>query len=381
MNQQKKIICVFGTRPEAIKMAPLVLALKKEPRFVTKVVLTAQHRQMLDQVMELFEIQPDHDLNIMLDGQSLYHVSTKVLTGIGQILQEEKPDLLLVHGDTTTTCMAALAGYYEKVPVGHVEAGLRSFDKHNPFPEEINRVITDNLCDIFFAPTASSKQNLLKANIKKNVFITGNTVIDALLHVAKKRHSAAILKKVAPKARVMLVTVHRRENWGTPLANICKALATLADSFPDIEIILPVHPNPHVKNTVYGLLARHHKIHLCEPLDYPDLVSVLKSAHLVLTDSGGLQEEAPALAKPVLVMRKVTERPEAVEAGTARIVGTETRDIVRTVTRLLESKKDYTAMANAVNPYGDGSACKRIVESIKWYFGMTKRKPSEFNAK
>ncbi|MFC1546520.1 non-hydrolyzing UDP-N-acetylglucosamine 2-epimerase, partial [bacterium] len=359
MKQKKKIILIFGTRPEAVKMAPLVLALKKDKAFTTKVILTAQHRHMLDQVMELFKIKSDYDLNIMLQSQSLYHIASRALTGVGEILKKEKPDLILVHGDTSTTLYAGIAGYYEKVPVGHVEAGLRSNDKHNPFPEEINRLLTDALCDLYFAPTKSSKKNLIKENIDKDkIFITGNTVIDALFHTAKTNHESKLLKKIDKNKKLILATVHRRENWGSPLKNICRAFNELAQR-SNAQFILPVHPNPLVKDTVHKMLGKNRNIILVKPMDYIDLVSVMKRAYIVLTDSGGIQEEAPALGKPVLVLRKVTERPEAVKAGTAKVIGTNTADITKNVEKLLKDKAFYTKMANAVNPYGDGKACAR----------------------
>jgi UDP-N-acetylglucosamine 2-epimerase (non-hydrolysing) len=381
---KKKIICIFGTRPEAIKMAPLALRLKKEKNFIVKVVVTAQHRHMLDQVLDLFKLKSDYDLNIMTYGQSLYHISNRVLLGIGEILQKEKPDLILVHGDTTTTMMASLAGYYEKTAVGHVEAGLRSYDKLNPFPEEVNRIITDNVSTIFFAPTLSSKKNLLKENIKKNIFITGNTVIDALLmvvkNISKNKYKASILKKIDLKnKKIILVTVHRRENWGKPLENICNGILEISKKFSDVEFIMPVHLNPNVKNVVNKILGGKSNIHLLDPMDYVDIVSIMNNSHIVLTDSGGLQEEAPSLGKPVLVLRKVTERPEAVRAGTVKLVGTDTKKIVDTVSKLLTNKKIYNRMANTVNPYGDGNASERTTCAIKYLFGMTRIKPEEFN--
>jgi UDP-N-acetylglucosamine 2-epimerase (non-hydrolysing) len=320
----------------------------------------------------------------MTNGQSLYHISNRVLLGIGEILQKEKPDLILVHGDTTTTMMASIAGYYEKVAVGHVEAGLRSYDKFNPFPEEVNRIITDNVSTIFFAPTLSSKKNLLKENINKNIFITGNTVIDALLmvvkNITKTKYKAPILKKIDLKnKKIILVTVHRRENWGKPLENICNAILNISKKFKDVEFVIPVHLNPNVKNTVNKILGAQSNIHLLEPLGYIDIVSIMNNSHIVLTDSGGLQEEAPSLGKPVLVLRKVTERPEAVKAGTVKLVGTDTKKIIDIVSKILTDKKLYNKMANTVNPYGDGFASERTTQAIKYLFGIRKLHPEEFN--
>jgi UDP-N-acetylglucosamine 2-epimerase (non-hydrolysing) len=372
-----KIILVFGTRPEAIKMAPLVIKMKQEECFDVKVILTAQHREMLDQVMQIFGITADYDLNIMKHAQTLYHTTTSVLNGVGEILQKEKPDLLLVHGDTTTTFAASLAGFYEKVKVGHVEAGLRSFDKQNPFPEEMNRLLTDSISDLYFAPTELSKRNILNENKKlENIFITGNTVIDALLHISKQNYEADILKKMNGEDFI-LATVHRRENWAEQLVKICNAFNEITTK-NNIKLILPVHPNPNVKNVVYDILGNNKNIFLTEPFEYIDLVSILKKCKLVLTDSGGLQEEAPALGKPVLVLRKTTERPEAIEKGTAMLVGDSTAEIVNTATTLLTDSAEYEKMANAVNPYGDGKASERTIDAIKYHFNITTKRPNDF---
>ncbi|MDD5259063.1 MAG: UDP-N-acetylglucosamine 2-epimerase (non-hydrolyzing) [bacterium] len=367
-----KVIAVFGTRPEAIKMAPVIHQLKmQKSKFKTVVCVTAQHRQMLDQVLKIFRLKCDYDLNIMQKAQSLYQITTNGLLKLEEIFKKEKPHIVLVHGDTTTTLVAALAAFYEKIPVGHVEAGLRSFDKFNPFPEEINRRIADVLADLYFAPTPLSARNLKREGIlDKNIYVTGNTVIDALLMALKAPYQAKSrqLKSLAAGKKIILVTVHRRENWGTPLKNICTALAQIADRYPDVQIIYPVHLNPQVKNVVYAGLTGRANILLCEPLDYLDFVHVMKRSYMVVTDSGGLQEEAPSLGKPVLVLRQVTERPEAVKAGTVRVIGTATKAIYQEISRLLSSKPAYQKMANAVNPYGDGRASERIAKAILQYF-------------
>ncbi|MDD5491820.1 MAG: UDP-N-acetylglucosamine 2-epimerase (non-hydrolyzing) [bacterium] len=367
-----KVIVVFGTRPEAIKMVPVIHKLKSMgAKFKTIVCVTAQHRQMLDQVLKIFRIPCDYDLNIMQNAQSLYQITTNGLLRLEEIYKKEKPDIVLVHGDTTTTLVAALAAFYEKIPVGHVEAGLRSFDKFNPFPEEINRRIADVLADLYFVPTPLSARNLKKEGIPgKNIYITGNTVIDALLMALKVpyRSKNKQLRSLDSRKKIILVTVHRRENWGFPLNNICGALARIARQYPDTQIVYPVHLNPRVKDVVYSRLSDQPNILLCEPLDYLDFVNVMKNSYIVVTDSGGLQEEAPSLGKPVLVLRKVTERPEAVKAGTARVVGTTAKDVYREISRLLSSKPAYQKMANAVNPYGDGKASERIAKAIIQYF-------------
>jgi UDP-N-acetylglucosamine 2-epimerase (non-hydrolysing) len=367
-----KIIAVFGTRPEAIKMVPVIHKLKTQnKKFKIVVCVTAQHRQMLDQVLKIFRIKCDYDLNIMQNAQSLYQITTNGLLKLEEIYKKEKPDIVLVHGDTTTTLVAALAAFYEKIPVGHVEAGLRSFDKFNPFPEEINRRIADVLADLYFVPTPLSARNLENEGIPgKNIFITGNTVIDALLMALKAPYKAQNkqLVSIADGKKIILVTIHRRENWGVPLKNICAALAMIAAHYPDVQIVYPVHLNPQIKNIVYDGLGGRKNILLCEPLDYLDFVHMMQRSYMVVTDSGGLQEEAPSLGKPVLVLRKVTERPEAVKAGTARVIGTAAKDVYREISRLLSSKPAYQKMANAVNPYGDGKASERITKAILQYF-------------
>lgn len=375
---------IFGTRPEAIKMAPLIYELKKYPDlFKVLVVVTAQHRQMLDQVLDLFNIKSHYDLNIMQEAQSLYQISTKTLSKLAKVIQREKPDLVCVHGDTTTTFMAALASFYEKVPIAHIEAGLRSYDKFNPYPEEINRILSDALCALHFAPTKQAKENLLKENIDpEGIFVTGNTIIDALSMILKKKYTVKnpVLKKLFlnNSNKLILVTAHRRENWGKPLRNICLALREIAKRHKNLEIIYPVHLNPAVRDTVYQILEGISRVHLINPLDYVNFVNLMKVSYLVLTDSGGLQEEAPSLGKPVLVLRNVTERPEAVKSGTVKIVGVDKMKIVNSVEKLLGDKKEYREMASAINPYGDGKASKRIKEVILYYFKNKRHRPQEF---
>lgn len=371
-----KVMVVFGTRPEAIKMAPVIKTLNAQrSTFAVKVCVTAQHREMLDQVLTIFNIQSDYDLNIMQDAQSLYQITTNGLLKLESIYKKEKPDMVLVHGDTTTTFIAALAAFYERIPVGHVEAGLRSHDKFNPFPEEINRCLADTLSDLYFVPTDVGARNLLKEGYsRKNIVVTGNTVIDALFMALRfpYRDKTRHLQALDYTKKIILVTAHRRENWGKPLEHICQALLKIAENFSDVQIVYPVHLNPRVKETVLKLLGKMKNILLLPPLDYIDFVQVLKNSYLVLTDSGGLQEEAPSLGKPVLVLREVTERPEAILAGTVKVAGTDTARIYRETARLLENKKAYHKMANALNPYGDGKASQRIARALSNYF-MRKR--------
>lgn len=364
---RRKILCVFGTRPEAIKMAPVVEALAKSKKLMPLVVLTAQHRHMLDQVVKVFQIPVHYDLRIMQDSQSLEDITTLVLKRLAPVLLKEKPDLMLVHGDTTTTLAAALSAYYHKIPVGHVEAGLRSHDRYSPYPEEFNRRLTDVLSVLHFAPTQTARKALLKENISpKSITVTGNTVIDALLKAAGVRHEIPKTLRPACYGPMILVTAHRRENFGQPLENICKALLALVHKYPMLNMVYPVHLNPKVQKPVRKWLS-HPRIHLTEPLSYLDFVHLMKPAILILTDSGGLQEEAPSLGKPVLVLRRVTERPEAVRAGTVRVVGTETKKIVQEASFLLDNPKAYLKMARAHNPYGDGHAAPRIVKTIEDY--------------
>lgn len=384
----KRVFCVFGTRPEAIKMAPVVLALRARPReFDCKVVLTAQHRDMLDQVLKLFNITSDHDLNLMTEGQTLTDVTTRGLERLEPVIKQDRPDLVLVHGDTTTALAATLAAFYQKVPVGHVEAGLRSFDNLNPFPEEINRRCADAICSLHFAPTSLSKRNLLKENVSpKGIFITGNTGIDALKLGIKRLNGGQFPKppqniQDLAKLHFILVTAHRRENFGQPFVDFCNALRDIALERKNLHFIYPVHPNPNVLRPVNTYLSNLPNVHLLKPLDYADLIFLMQKAVIVLTDSGGLQEEAPSLGKPVLVLRKVTERPEAVKAGTVRLVGTDPHKIKTNIVQLLDNKKVFGMMANAVNPYGDGGASERTVEAIRYFFGMRNTRPGEFKPK
>lgn len=378
-----KVMTVFGTRPEAIKMAPVVLELQKHAdRIQTIVAVTAQHRQMLDQVLDLFQITPDYDLDIMSQGQTLYDITTKSLMGLKDVLAKEKPDLVLVHGDTTTTFAGALASYYQQVPVGHVEAGLRTGDIYSPFPEEMNRKLTGAIAAIHFAPTATAKANLLKENVNpSHIYVTGNTVIDALMTtVAGDYDFGDNLKDVDfHNHRVILLTTHRRENLGEPMRHIYKALRRIIEEIPDTEIVFPVHRNPLVRKVVEEELAGVDRIHLIDPMEYEPFANLMSLSSLVLTDSGGIQEEAPSLGKPVLVLRNTTERPEAVEAGTVRLIGTD-KDVVYAETkRLLTDQDAYDAMSNAVNPYGDGKASQRIVQAILHVFAGEEAVPDDFS--
>ncbi|WP_303146711.1 non-hydrolyzing UDP-N-acetylglucosamine 2-epimerase [uncultured Megasphaera sp.] len=378
-----KVMTVFGTRPEAIKMAPVVLELQKHAdRIQTIVAVTAQHRQMLDQVLDLFQITPDYDLDIMSQGQTLYDITTKSLMGLKDVLAKEKPDLVLVHGDTTTTFAGALASYYQQVPVGHVEAGLRTGDIYSPFPEEMNRKLTGAIAAIHFAPTATAKANLLKENVNpSHIYVTGNTVIDALMTtVAGDYDFGDDLKDVDfHNHRVILLTTHRRENLGEPMRHIYKALRRIIEEIPDTEIVFPVHRNPLVRKVVEEELAGVDRIHLIDPMEYEPFANLMSLSSLVLTDSGGIQEEAPSLGKPVLVLRNTTERPEAVEAGTVRLIGTD-KDVVYAETkRLLTDQDAYDAMSNAVNPYGDGKASQRIVQAILHVFAGEEAVPDDFS--
>lgn len=378
-----KVMTVFGTRPEAIKMAPVVLELQKHAdRIQTIVAVTAQHRQMLDQVLDLFQITPDYDLDIMSQGQTLYDITTKSLMGLKDVLAKEKPDLVLVHGDTTTTFAGALASYYQQVPVGHVEAGLRTGDIYSPFPEEMNRKLTGAIAAIHFAPTATAKANLLKENVNpSHIYVTGNTVIDALMTTVVGDYDFGDdLKDVDfHNHRVILLTTHRRENLGEPMRHIYKALRRIIEELPDTEIVFPVHRNPLVRKVVEEELAGVDRIHLIDPMEYEPFANLMSLSSLVLTDSGGIQEEAPSLGKPVLVLRNTTERPEAVEAGTVRLIGTD-KDVVYAETkRLLTDQAAYDAMSNAVNPYGDGKASQRIVQAILHVFAGEEAVPDDFS--
>ena len=380
-----KVITIFGTRPEAIKMAPLVRELKKHPDEIDcKVAVTAQHREMMDQVLRLFDLTPDYDLNVMQANQTLFDITVRALAGLREILQREKPDLVLVHGDTTTTFVGALAAYYLQIPVGHVEAGLRTYNKYSPFPEEINRRLTGALTDLHFSPTRQTKRNLLlEGTPAENIFVTGNTVIDALVETVKKDYtfSDPLLQGLDfTNRRLLLVTAHRRENLGQPLENICIALKELVRDYPDVEVVFPVHKNPLVRQVVEKGLGDLERVHLIEPLDYQPFANLIKNCYLILSDSGGLQEEAPALGKPVLVLRNTTERPEAVEAGAVRLVGAEREAVTAAAKRLLDDRRDYEKMANIVNPYGDGRASQRIVQGIRVKFGLSRAPVEEFGS-
>ncbi len=364
-----KVLIVMGTRPEAIKMAPVVRALQERSQYISevKVCLTAQHRELLDQVTRVFDIKADYDLDIMAPGQSIFDVTAKVVSAMAGVLEDAQPDAVLVHGDTTTSFAAALAAYYKKIPVGHVEAGLRTYDKFQPFPEEMNRRLADALCDYHYVPTPGAKKNLREERIDPvNIVVTGNTVIDALLYTAAQSctFDDPLLENAGKERRLLLVTAHRRESFGEPFRDMCRAMAALAANNPGLEVIYPVHPNPNVRTATAEILEGRERVHLIEPLEYLPFVHLLKKAHIVLTDSGGIQEEAPSLGKPVLVMREVTERPEAIEAGTAQLVGTAYERIVSSVQRLLDDDTAYGAMANQVNPYGDGRAAKRIADHL-----------------
>ncbi len=375
-----RIMLVFGTRPEAIKMCPLALELKKHKDIETIVCVTAQHRQMLDQVLEAFKVVPDYDLNIMKDKQTLSHITAAVLEGLYDVIQKEKPDMVLVHGDTTTTLAAAQAAFYAKVKVGHVEAGLRTYDKYSPYPEEMNRKLVTSIADLFFAPTLNNKNNLLKELVKEDeIYITGNTVIDALKTTVKSEYEFIHpeLSKIDFSKKVIFMTAHRRENLGKPLHDICEAVKEIATNNPDIEVIYPVHLNPLVQETAKEVLGEVLNVHLIEPLDVITTHNLINKSTLVLTDSGGIQEEAPSLGKPVLVLRNETERPEAVEAGTVKIVGTNKEKIIEETTKLLTDSYEYNKMSKSANPYGDGKACERIVDAIKYYFGLTNKKVKE----
>lgn len=375
------MLSVFGTRPEAIKMAMVIRELEQRRDLVeSRVAVTAQHREMLDQVLRVFDIEPDYDLAIMKPGQDLFDVTGAVLAGLKQVLDEERPDLLLVQGDTTTTFAGALAAFYFQIPVGHVEAGLRTYEKYAPWPEEINRVLTTHLADIHFAPTAQARAALLREGVApERVFVTGNPVIDAQRQALQHpyRLEPELERAFAGNRRVILLTTHRRENLGSPLQEIYLALRGLLYNYPDLAVVFPVHKNPRVRQEVEQVLQGVERVYLTEPLDYLPFLNVMKRAHLVLTDSGGVQEEAPALGKPVLVLREVTERPEAVAFGTARLVGTDRRRVEEETARLLDSQEAYEAMANAVNPYGDGRAAPRIVQAVLSYFHLS-MPPEEF---
>ena len=379
----KKIAVIFGTRPDTIKLAPIILALQKEKKYFKVVTIaTAQHRKMLDQVLDVFNIKPDYDLNVMKPNQSLAELTKNTIGVLDEVLAKEEPDMVLVQGDTTTTFVGSLAAFYRKIPVGHVEAGLRTYDMKNPFPEEANRKLTGAISELHFPPTATAKKALLKENVsKEKIFVTGNSVIDALKIAVKKNYTFSVPKVneiVAQKKKIVLLTMHRRENWGAPMTNACKAVKELAKQYPQFNFIFPVHLNPIVRDVVYPELGHISNVYLIDPLDYLDFVNLIARSHLIITDSGGVQEEAPSLGKPVLVLRKVTERPEAVKYGTVKLVGSDEQKIIYWAKRLINNTTEYKKMANAVNPYGDGLASKRTVQIIKNYFGLSKKKVEEF---
>lgn len=378
-----KVMTVFGTRPEAIKMCPLVMELRRHSEYIEPMVaVTAQHREMLDQVLHLFKIKPDYDLNIMTSGQTLHDVTVKALLGLRDVFAEAKPDLVLVHGDTTTTFAGSLAAYYAQIPVGHVEAGLRTGNKYSPFPEEMNRKLTGSLADYHFAPTLTSKHNLLKENVDpKHIFVTGNTVIDALDTTIQKNFTfadARIEQALHSGKRLILMTTHRRENLGEPMRHVYRALKEVLRTHPDVGAIFPVHKNPKVRQVVQEELSGLEHVYLTEPMDYEPFANLMSRVDLVLTDSGGIQEEAPALGKPVLVLRNTTERPEAVTAGTVQLVGTEYAAVLQTTLQLLDDSSYYRRMAEAVNPYGDGHASVRICGMLLHAFGYPGEVPAEF---
>jgi UDP-N-acetylglucosamine 2-epimerase (non-hydrolysing) len=381
-SQKKKIAVIFGTRPDTIKLAPIILELRKHPHFRVINIATAQHRQMLDQVLDVFGIKPDFDLNIMEPKQSLAKLTKNTIAGLDDILVETKPDMVLVQGDTTTTFVGSLAAFYRQIPVGHVEAGLRTQDKANPFPEEINRRLTSCIADIHFAPTSTAKRALLREHIPQDqIIVTGNSVIDALRYSIKKvfRFSDHRLNDyVQEKRRIILLTMHRRENWGTPMIGACEAVRTLANRYQDDRFVFPVHLNPIVRDVVYPILEDLKNVILIEPLPYGEFVNVMARSYLILTDSGGVQEEGPSLGKPVLVLRKVTERPEAVQFGTAKLVGLDQKKITSAARTLLDNSTAYHRMASATNPYGDGQASRRTLQALEYFFGFSRKKPSEF---
>ncbi len=375
-----KVMTVFGTRPEAIKMAPLVLELQKQSqRFEAITTVSAQHREMLDQVLDIFHIKPDYDLNIMHARQTLTDITSNVLINLDKILKEAKPDIVLVHGDTTTTFAASVAAFYNQIPIGHVEAGLRTWEKYSPYPEEMNRQMTDTMTDLYFAPTTQSKANLLKENHKEdNIYITGNTAIDALKQTVDKGYHHDILDKVSPDNKLILLTMHRRENQGEPMRRVFKVIREVVESREDVEVIYPVHLSPAVQEAAKEILGNTERIHLISPLDVVDFHNLAARSYFIMTDSGGVQEEAPSLGKPVLVLRDTTERPEGVEAGTLKLVGTESEKVKEEMEKLLDNDAEYQRMAQAKNPYGDGKASKRILDAIAYYFGVTDKKPIEF---
>ena len=378
-----KVMSVFGTRPEAIKMAPLVIELEKNPNIESIVCVTAQHRQMLDQVLEIFDIKPDYDLNIMKDRQTLVGITARVLEGLDEVIKEAKPDIVLVHGDTSTSFVGALAAFYNQTMVGHVEAGLRTYDIYSPFPEEMNRNLTGRIATMHFSPTVQNKNNLLKENVsEENIFITGNTVIDAMKTTVKNdfEFKTELLNNIDYTGkRVITMTAHRRENLGKPLENICNAVKRLVEKHEDVEVVYPIHMNPSVRETVNSIIGNMDRVNIIEPINVDELHNLMARSYMIMTDSGGIQEEAPSLAKPVLVLRKETERPEAVEAGTVKIAGVEEEVIFNMACELLDDKTEYNKMAHSANPYGDGNASLRIIDAILYKFGIADKRPDDYN--
>ena len=375
-----RVLSVFGTRPEAIKMAPLVLELANRPEFVSMCCLTGQHRQMLDSVMEIFELKAEYDLDIMEKQQTLSTITTKTILGMDRVLEEAKPDLVLVHGDTSTTFTGALAAFYHKVCVGHVEAGLRTYDMYSPFPEEMNRTLVGDIARLHFSPTVANAENLRKEAVQGEIFITGNTVIDAMRTTVRPDFVFAnpALHAMDFGKRVITLTCHRRENYGQPMEDIMSAVREIVEKYEDIEVVYPVHLSPVVQECARRNLGDLSRVHLIEPLDVNEMHNLMARSFFIMTDSGGLQEEAPAMGKPVLVLRKETERPEAIAAGTVKLAGVDKDEIIRLASELLENEEVYQSMARAVNPYGDGTACARIAEAIKWYFGFRPDRPEDF---
>ena len=382
MSKRIKVMSVFGTRPEGIKMAPLVLELQKHPELESVVCITAQHREMLDSVMDCFGIRADYDLNIMQQGQDLTAITTRVLERMRDVLSEVQPDIVLVHGDTTTTFAGALAAFYAKIPVGHVEAGLRTYDRWSPFPEEMNRALVGRIATLHFAPTANNARNLEREAVEGDIFVTGNTVIDAMNYTVRgEQFVSDELQQVDFSDRVIAMTCHRRENYGQPMHDILSAVREVVRRHENVEVVYPVHLSPAVRQCAKEELGGVERVHLIDPVDVEEMHNLMARCYFVMTDSGGLQEEAPALGKPVLVLRRETERPEAVTAGTVKLAGVEHDRIVEMACELLEKPESYAAMAHAVNPYGDGNACERIADAIEWHFGLRAEKPVDFSAK
>ena len=378
-----KIMSVFGTRPEAIKMAPLVKELARRPEFESICCLTGQHREMLDSVMQIFRLRADYDLNIMQKQQTLSSITTRTILGMDDVIEKAQPDMILVHGDTSTTFAGALSAFYHKIPVGHVEAGLRTWDKYSPFPEEMNRTLVGDIADLHFSPTAANAQNLRREAVAGKIYITGNTVIDAMRTTVRDRFifSTPELNELDFKnRRVIVVTCHRRENYGVPMQNIMEAILQTVQEHEDVEVVYPVHLSPAVRQCAFGILGGHPRIHLIDPIDVEEMHNLMARCYFVMTDSGGLQEEAPAMGKPVLVLRRETERPEAVQAGTVKLAGVEKAQILAMARELLDSRDAYASMAHAVNPYGDGHACERIAQAIAWHFGVCAERPADFTA-